>query len=214
MSAEMSAEEREVRRRMAQQELYKDYGQGLEDLEEVRVRARELSAQFNSSSPRDTEGRSRLLAEMLGTAGAGAWIEPPFHVSYGKHTHIGERFYANFGLTLIDDSEVIIGDEVMIGPHVTISTAGHPIHPDVRSTDYQFSAPVKLEDRAWIGANVTILPGVTIGYGSVVAAGAVVTGNVPPMTVVGGIPARVIRSITEDDKLWQYKAPQTLGLPL
>jgi galactoside O-acetyltransferase len=117
----------------------------------------------------------------------------------------------NFGLTLVDDVEIVVGDRVMFAPHVTVTTTGHPVHPQRRADGSQFSAPVHIEDDVWIGAGATILPGVTVGRGSVVAAGAVVTGNVPPMSVAAGVPARVVRSITEDDLEWRYREPSDLG---
>lgn len=204
--------EREVRRRMDGQELYHDVGPGLEELEEARVRGKELAREFNALAPRDLANRQRVLDEMFAEIGEGTWVEPPLYVAYGAHTRIGGNVYVNTGLTVVDDSQVTIGDRVMFGPHVTIATAGHPIHPDPRATDGQFSAPVVIEDDAWIGANVTILPGVSIGRGSVVAAGAVVGAHVPPMTVVAGVPAKVIRAITDQDREWNYRPPRTLDI--
>ncbi|MEV7974351.1 sugar O-acetyltransferase [Cellulomonas sp. NPDC089187] len=209
----MDQREREVRRRMDAQELYKDVGPGLEDLEESRVRGKELAWAFNQLEPRDVEGRDRALREIFGSMGAAVWVEPPLYVAYGAHTHLGTGIYANTGLTIIDDGEVRIGDRVMFGPHVTIATAGHPLHPDTRSQGEQFSAPVVIEDDVWVGGNVSILPGVTIGRGSVIAAGAVVTAHVPPMVVVGGVPARILRTLTDADREFAYRAPRTLGDP-
>ena len=198
---------------MAAQELYTDEGPGLEALSEQRTRGKELAAQFNATSPRDAAGRRRLLEKILGRAGDMVWFEPPIHVAYGVHTHVGTRVYANAGLMLIDDSPITIGNGVMFGPHVTITTAGHPVHPEVRPHGEQFSAPVIIEDDVWVGGNVTILPGIRIGRGSVIAAGAVVTANVPPMVVAGGIPARVLRPITDADRQWTYTPPRTLDVP-
>lgn len=206
----MDERELEVRRRMARQELYKDTGPGLEDLEESRIRGKELAREFSRSEPRDTAGREHLLRTLFRSVGAGVWVEPPLYVAYGVHTDLGDNVYANTGLTIIDDGDVHIGDRVMFGPHVTIATAGHPLHPDVRRDGRQFSAPVTIEEDVWVGGNVTILPGVTIGRGSVVAAGAVVTSNVPPMVVAGGVPARVLRPITDADRDWRYREPRTL----
>ncbi|GAB3270995.1 sugar O-acetyltransferase [Kineosporia babensis] len=208
----MDEREKEVRRRMDAQELYTDFGPGLDDLEESRVRGKELAREFNQLPPRDLAGRDRVLKELFGTIGARVWAEPPLFVAYGVHTHVGSSVYLNTGTTIIDDSPVHIGDQVMFGPHVTLTTAGHPIHPDTRATGEQFSAPIVIEDGVWIGANVTVLPGVTIGRGSVVAAGAVVTANVPADVVVGGVPARILRAITEADREFTYRAPRTLTL--
>jgi galactoside O-acetyltransferase len=203
--------EQEVRRRMAAQELYVDEGPGLEALTESRVRGKELAREFNDLAPRDVANRRRVLEELFGSVGEGVWIEPPLFVAYGVHTHLGSSVYVNTGLTIVDDSEVRIGDRVMFGPHVTISTAGHPVHPDLRTDGRQFSAPVVVEADVWVGAHATILPGVTVGRGSVVAAGAVVTAHVPPMVVVGGVPARILRPITDADLTWRYQPPRTLG---
>lgn len=206
----MDEREIEVRRRMANQELYKDTGPGLEALSEQRVRGKELAEEFNASSPRDMESRAALIREIFGSVKGEVWIEPRLHVAYGAHTHLGASVYANAGLTLIDDSEITVGDRVMFGPHVTISTAGHPLHPALRADGTQFSAPVVIEDDVWVGGNVSILPGVTIGRGSIVAAGAVVTSNVPEMCVVAGVPATIIRRLTDADREWTYRAPGML----
>ncbi|SHE26705.1 sugar O-acetyltransferase [Actinomyces glycerinitolerans] len=211
--AEIDPREVEVRRRMAAQELYLDEGPGLEALTEQRIRGKELAAEYNATSPRDAAGRRRLLEEIFGEVGEHVWVEPPLHVAYGIHTRVGSPVYANAGLQLIDDSPVIIGNRVMFGPRVMITTAGHPVHPEMRDRGQQFSAPVVIEDDVWIGGNVTILPGVTIGRGSVIAAGAVVNANVPPMVVAGGVPVRVLREITDADRDWSYRAPRTLPVP-
>ncbi|RAX22570.1 MULTISPECIES: sugar O-acetyltransferase [unclassified Actinomyces] len=211
--AEIDPREAEVRRRMDAQELYLDEGPGLEVLTEQRIHGKELAAEYNATSPRDAAGRRRLLEEIFGEVGEHVWVEPPLHVAYGIHTRVGSPVYANAGLQLIDDSPVIIGNRVMFGPRVMITTAGHPVHPEMRDRGQQFSAPVVIEDDVWIGGNVTILPGVTIGRGSVIAAGAVVNANVPPMVVAGGVPVRVLREITDADRNWSYRAPRTLPVP-
>lgn len=206
----MTPEEKEVRRRMSENELYVDFGPGLEGLEEARTRGKEIAAEYNASSPRDGEGRREILERLFGEVGVGVWVEPPIYVAYGQHTFVGDGSYINFGLTLVDDSEIHIGKRVLIAPHVTFSTAGHPLHPELRSTGEQFSSRITVEDDVWIGSHVTILPGVTIGYGSVIAAGAVVTQNVPPMVIVGGVPAKIIRAITDDDNRWEWKDLRTM----
>ncbi|GAB7044822.1 MULTISPECIES: sugar O-acetyltransferase [Catenuloplanes] len=209
----MDAREREVRRRIASQELYRDADPGLAGLEEERIRGKELADDFNRTRPRDTAERDRLLRELLGSVGARVWVEPPIRVAYGRHTHLGDDVYVNVNLTVIDDGEVFVGDRVMFAPNVTITATGHPVHPELRRDGTQFSAPVRIEDDVWIGAGVTVLPGVTIGRGAVVAAGAVVTANVPPMVVAGGVPARVLRPITDADRDWAYRPPRTLPRP-
>ncbi len=209
----MDEREREVRRRMDTQELYTDTGPGLEELEEARIRGKERAHEYNMALPRDTAERARLLSELFGSMRGGCWVEPPLHVAYGTHTHLGSGVYMNAGTSIIDDSPVHIGDRVMFGPSVTLATAGHPLHPQTRATGHQFSAPIVIEDDVWLGANVTVLPGVTIGAGSVVAAGAVVTAHVPPSVIVGGVPAKVLRAITEEDRAFVYRPPRALAVP-
>ncbi|MEV8592784.1 sugar O-acetyltransferase [Streptomyces sp. NPDC052012] len=194
---------------MANRELYTDSAPGLERLEEQRLSGKELAAKYNDTGPRDQEARRTILAGLLGSVGQGVWIEPPLHVAYGRHVHLGDDVYANFGLTLVDDVEVFVGDRVMFAPHVTVSTTGHPVHPELRRDGGQFSAPVRIEDDVWIGAGAVLLPGVTVGRGSVVGAGSVVTADVPPMVVVAGTPARVLRPITDADREWTYRPPGT-----
>ena len=113
------------------------------------------------------------------------------------------------GPHVFDDAEIRIGERVLFGPHVTVVTAGHPLDPALRCTAAQFFAVVTIEDEVWVGANATILPGVTVGRGAVVAAGAVVTAHVPPMTVVAGVPARIIRQITPGETT-AYRPPRSL----
>jgi len=206
----MNERDDDVRRRMAAHELYTDGGPGLEDLAERRVRGKELAYDYNATRPRETERRREILDEMLGSVGAGVWVEPPLHVAYGDNVVLGDEVYVNFGLTVVDDVAVVVGDRVMIAPNVTISTTGHPVHPEVRRDGSQFSAPVHLGDDVWVGAGAVILPGVTVGAGSVVAAGAVVTGHVPPMVVVGGVPARVLREVTDADRDHRWREPRSL----
>lgn len=207
----MDDREREVLRRMAAHELYTDYGPGLEALEEQRVRGKELVHELNASHPRDTAGREKILRELLGSVGERVWVEPPLRVMYGNRVHLGDDVYVNVGLTLVDDVEVHVGSRVMFAPNVTVITTGHPVHPELRRDGSQFSAPVRIEDDVWVGAGATILPGVTIGAGSVVGAGAVVTGNVPPGVVVAGVPARVLREITDADREFRYRPPRDLA---
>ena len=138
-------------------------------------------------------------------------MEPPLHVAYGNRVHLADDVYVNFNLTLVDDVEVFIGSRVMLAPNVTITTTGHPVHPDLRRDGSQFSAPVRIGDDVWIGAGAVLLSGVVIGAGSVVGAASVVTGNVPPGVVVAGSPARIIRAITDADRDWTYRPPRDLA---
>ncbi|UED87324.1 maltose acetyltransferase domain-containing protein [Streptomyces profundus] len=182
--------------------LYIDVGEGLD---EERGRCQELLYDFNHTRPSATEERARLLGELLGAFGEGGWIEPPLRMAYGSRVHIGKNFYANFNLTLVDDVEVYIGDRVMIGPNVTVTTTGHPVDPGLRVGGTQFSFPVRIGHDVWIGSNVVLLPGVTIGDGSVIGAGSVVTRDVPERVVAVGNPCRVLRPITERDQHYYHR---------
>lgn len=191
-----------IRERMKQGLLYTDLGEGLE---EERQRCKELIYDYNLTRPGEAEKRKALLRELLGDMGENIWIEPPVRMAYGKNVHIGDSFYANFNLVLVDDIDIYIGNHVMIAPNVTITATGHPVHPELRKNGTQFSIPVRIEDDVWIGANVVILPGVTIGKNSVIGAGSVVTKNIPENVVAVGNPCRVLREITERDKQFYYK---------
>ena len=160
----------------------------------------ELVYDFNATRPSETEPRQQLLREIFAEVGEGAWIEPPLRANWGSHTHLGNYVYANFNLTLVDDTHVYIGDHVMIGPNVTISAAGHPIEPNLRREAMQFNMPVRIEENVWIGAGAILLPGVTIGKNSVIGAGSVVTRDIPENVVAVGVPCRVLRPINDRDK--------------
>jgi galactoside O-acetyltransferase len=124
---------------------------------------------------------------------------PPFHAGFGSNIYIGDDFFGNVNLTFVDDVDIRIGDGVMIAPSVTLTTTGHPVHP-ARRVDYaRLSEPIVIEDKVWIGSNCVVLPGVRIGYGSVIGAGSVVSRDIPPMVVAVGTPCRVARQITDDD---------------
>lgn len=160
----------------------------------------ELVYDFNATRPSETERRQQLLREIFAEVGKGAWIEPPLRANWGSHTHLGNYVYANFNLTLVDDTHVYIGDHVMIGPNVTISAAGHPIEPNLRREAMQFNMPVRIEENVWIGAGAILLPGVTIEKNSVIGAGSVVTRDIPENVVAVGVPCRVLRPINDRDK--------------
>ena len=156
----------------------------------------ELLYEFNTSRPSEPERRRTIAEKLLGGYEEGAWIEPPLHANWGCNTYFGRNAYANFNLTLVDDGEVHIGEKVMIGPNVTITTTGHPIRPDLRERATQYSLPVTIGRNVWIGANVTILPGVTIGENSVIGACSLVTRDIPANVVAYGQPCKVVREMT------------------
>ena len=152
---------------------------------------------FNAIDGRDYEAQYRHLQQMLGAVGERVWIAKTFNCDCGKNIFIGSDFTGNHNLTVLDIREVHIGNHVMIGPNTLITTVGHSLEWQKRREYMAYAKPVVIEDDVWIGGNVTVLPGVTIGRGAVVAAGAVVASDVPPCTVVGGVPAKVIKEIKQ-----------------
>ncbi|MFJ4832124.1 sugar O-acetyltransferase [Streptomyces sp. NPDC088747] len=155
--------------------------------------------EYNHTPPGETERRRSLLVAIFGSVGQRTVLLPPFHAGFGSNVHIGDDFFGNVNLTFVDDVDIRIGDGVMIAPSVTLTTTGHPVHPSRRVDFARFSEPIVIEDKVWIGSNVVVLPGVRIGYGSVIGAGSVVSRSIPPMTVAVGTPCRVVRPITDDD---------------
>lgn len=161
---------------------------------------------YNQTRPTEGAKRAALLQEMFAEIGSGCYIEPPFHANFGgKHVHFGDNIYANFNLTLVDDTHIYVGDCTMFGPNVTVATAGHPILPELRAQGYQYNAPVHIGKNCWIGAGAIILPGVTIGDNVVVGAGSVVTKDLPDNVVAVGNPCRVLRSVGERDRMYYFK---------
>ena len=161
---------------------------------------------FNATRPLDGEKRTALLKEMFAEIGEGCYIEPPLHANWGgRHVHFGKGVYANFNLTLVDDTHIYVGDCTMFGPNITIATAGHPLLPSLREQGYQYNAPVHIGRNCWFGAGVIILPGITVGNNTVVGAGSIVTKDLPDNVVAVGNPCRVLREINEHDKEYFFK---------
>ena len=161
---------------------------------------------FNATRPSEMQKRTQMLKDMFAEIGEGCYIEPPFHANWGgKHVHFGKNIYANFNLTLVDDSHIYVGDYTKFGPNVTLATAGHPILPALREKAYQFNLPIKIGRCCWLGAGVVVLPGVTIGDNTVVGAGSVVTKDLPANVVAVGNPCRVLREIGEKDETYYWR---------
>ena len=161
---------------------------------------------FNRTRPTEGKKREKMLREMFAEIGEGCYIEPPFHANWGgKHVHFGKGIYANFNLTLVDDTHIYIGDYTMIGPNVTIASAGHPIEPGLRRMGYQYNMPVHIGKNCWIGAGVIIVPGITIGDNVVIGAGSVVTKDIPSDVLAVGSPCRVLRAVSEHDAEFYFK---------
>ena len=178
------------------------------DEEILRDQTRRLDRlyDFNRTRPTEAGKRQALMKEMFAEIGEGCYIEPPFYANMGAgHVHFGNNVYCNFGVTMVDDTHIYVGDNTMIGPNVTVATAGHPILPELREKGYQYNAPVRIGRNCWIGAGAVILPGVCIGDNSVIGAGSVVTGNIPSDVVAVGNPCRVLREINDHDSEYYYK---------
>ena len=161
---------------------------------------------FNATRPHELEMRAKMLKEMFAEIGEGCYIEPPLHSNWGgHHVHFGKNVYANFNLTLVDDTHIYVGDNTMFGPNVTLATAGHPILPELREQGYQYNAPVRIGKNCWLGAGVIVLPGITIGDNVVIGAGSVVTKDLPSDIVAVGNPCKILRKIGERDKEYYFK---------
>ena len=183
----------EIKQRKKSGELYQCND---DSLMEEQIKRLDLLFEYNSLKPSEQEKKQALLKEMFASFGEESYIETPFHANWaGKFVHIGRAVYANFNLTLVDDGEIFIGDNVMIGPNTTITTVGHPLSPEKRRRHLGQASEIKIGNDVWIGSNVTVTPGVTIGDNAIVGAGAVVTKDVKENTIVAGVPARYIRDI-------------------
>jgi maltose O-acetyltransferase len=169
------------------------------ELTEERNRAKNLCYELNQTSPLNIERRKKLAAQIIGRDDA--ILESPFHCDYGYNLKVGKGFYANHGCTILDCNLITIGDNCLLAPHVVISAATHPLDAEARAAGVEFTAPISLGNNCWLGANSTIIPGVVLGDGVVVGAGAVVTKSFPSNVVVAGVPAKIIRYVDDDDEV-------------
>lgn len=193
----------EIKKQMHNRELYLPTN---EELVEDQMAAMETLYDFNHTRPSQGERRQELMKKMFASMGEGCYIEPPLRSNWGgRHVTLGKGVYANFNLTLVDDTWIRIGDHVMIAPNVTIATAGHPVQPVLRKKQAQFNAAVEIGNNVWLGAGAVVLPGVTIGENTVIGAGSVVTSHIPANVVAVGNPCRVIREISGRDDKYYFK---------
>ena len=166
-----------------------------EELINEMIKTKDLCYEYNNLKPSETEKRKELIEKILGKAGKNIRIEQPFMCDYGYNIEIGEKFYANHNLIILDAEKVEIGDNVFIAPNCNIYTASHPIDTVERNKGLEYANKVKIGNNVWIGGNVTILPGVTIGDNSTIGAGSVVTKDIPANVVAYGNPCRVAKNI-------------------
>ena len=182
------------------------YDPGDADVLEQQTGYQERLYDYNMTRPGEGARRTRLLAEMFAEIGENCYIEPPLHSNMGgHHVHFVKNIYANYNLTLVDDTHIYVGDYTMFGPNVTIATAGHPILPELRQKGMQYNMPVSIGKNCWIGAGAIILPGITIGDNVVVGAGSVVTKDIPSGVVAVGNPCRILRKVGEHDRKYYFK---------
>ncbi len=163
-----------------------------------KTQAIEWCEEYNAIDGRDYAAQYACLQKMLGSVGERVWISKTFSCDCCKNIFIGNDFTGNINLTILDIREVYIGNHVMIGPNTLITTVTHPLSPKLRRNYTAFAKPIRIGNDVWIGGNVTILPGVTIGNNVVVAAGAVVNKDVPDNSLVAGVPAKLIRVLEND----------------
>jgi acetyltransferase-like isoleucine patch superfamily enzyme len=181
------------------------YKAWLDGLPEDRMENKKKLYKFNMLPPEEENKREELIQGILGKAGENAHIEAPFHCDYGKNIEVGKNFFVNYNCTILDVGKVVIGDNVMFAPNVSIYTAGHPVHPESRNTGYEYGIAITIGDNVWIGGNVIINPGVTIGNNVVIGAGSIVTKDIPDNVIAVGSPCKVIREVTEEDRKYYYK---------
>ncbi len=188
--------------RMHQGKLYLPNDSNIVD---EQTKCLDLLYEYNSTRPTETEKRKLLLKQMFAEIGEDCYIEPPFHANFGgKHCHFGKGVYANFNLTIVDDTHVYVGDGTMFAPNVVLATAGHPILPELRGKGMQYNLPIHIGKNCWLGAGAIVLPGITIGDNTVVGAGSIVTKDLPANVVAVGNPCRVVREIGERDKVFYH----------
>jgi acetyltransferase-like isoleucine patch superfamily enzyme len=193
------------REKMQSGELYNGRDRELVD---ARAAAKKLCMEFNSATYNDYLKKERILDRLLSFKGENIWIEPDFFCDYGNNIFIGDNFYSNHNCVILDCAEVNIGDNVYLGPNCGIYTACHPIDAEERNSGLELAKPVKIGNDVWIGGNVCILPGVTIGDNVVIGAGSVVTSDIPSGVVAAGNPCKELRKITAADKMTQGNTQQ------
>lgn len=181
------------------------YKAWLDGLEEDRKLNKCRIFDYNFLRPYDSDKIDMLIRRILGKAGSNIHVEPPFYCDYGYNIEIGDNFYSNHNLVILDVGKVRIGKNVMFGPNVGIYTAGHPIHPESRNSGYEYGIDITIGDNVWIGGSCVVNPGVKIGCNSVIGSGSVVTKDIPDNVIAVGNPARVIRKITDEDRDFYFK---------
>ena len=185
--------------------LQKPYIASDSELSKERIQAQTSCFRINSLSPHLVEERNYIFRKLLRATKENFYIEPPFHCDYGYNISIGKNFYANYNCVILDCAEVLIGDNVMLAPNVSIYTAGHPLDATKRNEGWEYAIPVSIGNNIWIGGNTVINPGISIGDNTVIGSGSVLTKDIPKNVIAAGNPCKVIREITEEDKNYYFK---------
>lgn len=164
-----------------------------EELIQERIKTKEVLYKYNQTPPSDRKEQERIISVLLGEHGHNLRIVAPFYCDYGYNIHVGNNFFANFGCTILDGAEVHIGNNVFLGPNVNIYTATHPLDAESRNQGLEYAYPVTIGDNVWVGGNVVINPGISIGKNSVIGSGSVVTKDIPDHVLAAGNPCRIIK---------------------
>jgi len=176
------------------------YNSSGEELLHERMICKDICYDFNACKPSDTKGQEKLIKKLFGAVKGNFQITAPFWCDYGYNIKIGNNFYANHNLVILDCAEINFGDNVLIGPNCCISAAGHATDPNQRNEGLEIALPINVGNSVWIGAGATLLPGVTIGNNVIIGAGSVVNKDIPSDCIAVGNPCKVLRKITPDDK--------------
>lgn len=178
--------------KMLKGKLYKAFA---EELLKERQFAREMVYIFNTLHPSETEEKNKIIVKLFGKIGSNFFIEPPFRCDYGYNISAGDNLYINYNCTILDCAKVIIGNNVLIAPNVSLITAGHPIDYESRNEGNEFALPISIGDNVWIGCGVIVNPGVRIGNNTIIGSGSVVTRDIPSNSIAFGNPCKVYREI-------------------
>ena len=176
-----------------------------DELFKERQHAKVELQKFNLMDPTKIKARNQIIKKLFGKTSSRFFIEPPFYCDYGYNIEVGDNFYSNYNLTILDCAKVIIGDNVMIAPNVSLFTAGHPVDAVLRVEGWEYAMPIEIGDNVWIGGNTVINPGVKIGANTVIGSGSVVTKDIPDNVVAAGNPCKVIREINARDKVYYFR---------
>ena len=170
------------------------------ELLEDRIKAKDMCHEYNLLLPSKTEEQKKIMKELLGKTKENCTVTAPFWCDYGYNIEVGENFYTNHNVVILDGAKVIFGDNVFIAPNCGFYTAGHPLDSERRNAGLEYAYPITVGNNVWFGAGVHVMPGVSIGNDVVIAAGSIVTKDIPSGVIAGGVPCKVIREITDEDK--------------